>query len=558
MLDLCLVAVRLTDGPLSLALERLERLERFYHRLGQTSLERRVAADGTVVVAAIDLAGQSHTLDRPLSFGAPPPTGLESPDRLLEAGDAELRRLEGPSATAGVTADRARLVTSTGPPSMLYAARSPFASVWSTQAVAAAYLAHGEAQPDPAGVAELVAAEYVGGTRTLIRGATAVEPATCVELDGRQATARSYWPASERWRPVAEDEAHAHTERALLASLDRRVPDGPGVFLALTAGLDSRVAAAALRELGRSPETFTWGDVEWPDVAGAHELAAALGMAHRFQQLERFGDEAIDRARLEARWHEGPIHVGWGRVNFPSAMHACVTGSGGETGRAFYYRHRVDGAADPGAWLADALCSRIPAASADALAAVRASAESWVAGAAALGYEGWRALDLVYAEQRLKRWLRAVLPRERAAVVPAFTGPEVQRGLVSLPLEDRLTDGFHRRFLADRGLVWAPASDLPRTRRRLGQLLRRLAGRALGRREPGFLDAELRARPAFRTWIADEVLSDPMLETALGARWCQVVRDGVLAGEEDALDRALWAAGPVLLSGELRELNSMR
>jgi hypothetical protein len=232
-------------------------------------------------------------------------------------------------------------------------------------------------------------------------------------------------------------------------------------------------------------------------------------------------------------------------------MRAFVNGAGGETGRCFYYADRALGEppADLARVVSEPLADRIAGARPEAIEALHERVRSWVAEAEGTGVEGWRVLDVLYAEQRVRRWLRGMLPQLPAAMVGAFTAPEVQRGLASLPVEERASSGFHRRFIEERAPELLPqvgTRDSGGGRRPLARIARRL--------RRGSLDGEWTARPEYRDWIADAVLGSPLAIEGLGERWCARTRSRFYAGDAFAMERALWLGGPVALQEALREL----
>jgi hypothetical protein len=143
-----------------------------------------------------------------------------------------------------------------------------------------------------------------------------------------------------------------------------------------------------------------------------------------------------------------------------------------------------------------------------------------------------------------------MLPRLDAPMIPAFATPEVARALASLPLADRMGDGFHRAFLASRAPELLPAAPDAEPRR---NRLRLLPGR-LRSRPSSFLGARWDEHPAFRDWIADGVLGSPLLTEPLGERWAARTRERFLAGDGHAEVLALAAGGPVALAAALEEL----
>lgn len=555
----CLLVARASGKSVLLIRRRLERISAFYSPLGAPRVSQRYVDAAGTLIAVIDFDDRSHDLAKPAVFGAQPPSELESAAALLDAGEATLRGLTAPLAMVAADAERVRIVTACCPPTMLYEASGPEIRAWSSHAVAAAVIARGTAALNAAALAEFLAAQFVGGEQTLIRESTAVDTATSITLGADEVTRRSYWPARERWRLVDSQAAYAHAEGALLATLPRQVAPYARPFCGLTGGLDSRLAAVSLAAAEVEFEALTFGEDGWPDFQAAPGIAAGLGVPHRHCAIEWTGDGAALRAaRAETRWHEGAIQVGLGRIPWPSPMSAWVTGSGGETGRAFYYRERALADPDPAPdrvaeALREALLHQIEGATDDARRAVRRAADAWLFEARALGADGWGALDVVYAEQRLRRWLRGMLTHHVGPTLPAFGDPEVQRGLASLPLAERTSDGFHRRFLATHAPELRAAERNP-TRTRLARRALARLRRGVGPRAPSLLGAHWSEHPEFHAWLAEEILRSPALIAALGESWCDATRSGFLRGEGAAETRALWAAGPIALGAELRDL----
>ena len=521
--------------------ERIEALARWH---GGTASWRRAGANVAAGVVRYD--ARAEPLDEPLAFGEPLPAGL-SGARLADADPAALRALDGAGAALAIEDTRAAIVSYAGGPGTLFSASCGPIDAWSTHAVAAAWLAHGTARVDPAALPEQLAAEFVGGERSLIAGARALPQAVRIVAGDDGARRTDYWPAAERWAALPEDEAAAHAEEHLLATLGRRAAAFEAPHVSLTAGLDSRVAAVALRELGVRARAFTWGEGDWDDVRGGAELAERLGIAHELIGVEWLeDDEAMREADRQVRWTEGAAPVGFARLAWPEELGCFVTGAGGEVGRAFYYA----AAPEPGRaedTFVDLLAPRLAGARDDAVRELAATLRQWVEHARALAPDDLRALDVVYGEQRVRRWLRGMLPRLAAPMIPAFATPEVARGLMSLPLADRTTDGFHRSFLERRAPELLPAAAAPTRGRRLRLPWRRS-------REPAFLAERWDEHPRFRDWISDEVLASPLLTEPLGERWAARTRTRFLRGDGAAERVVLAAAAPVALDRALGEL----
>lgn len=203
----------------------------------------------------------------------------------------------------------------------------------------------------------------------------------------------------------------------------------------------------------------------------------------------------------------------------------------------------------------------------DAIAHLRGRVAAWIAEAETLGYRGWRCLDVLYTEQRVRRWGRATLPRIAPALVPALLTPELSRALVSLPLEDRLREGFHRRFIGERRPELAPPELLRDRGRRplrsrsrpasaLASLARPLTRRLRGADRPSrwYAAEAWETRPRLRAFVAEEVLSSPLVSAGLGEDWARQTRAAFLGDEALGTRLALQVAGPVALERALREV----
>ena len=543
------------------ARERVDRLVEFYAPLGIARLElirlRRLSLLAGELRLGPGARPSSHWNegdDAYLVWGGPPPSWL-SGDQLLRSGDRELRTLDLTVAAFAADHARARIVTGCSGATALFTARSPTVEAWSSHAVAAGYLAHGSVTIDASALPEHFAAELVGGDRTHLSGVEAVPAATDVEVSDHGVTVRSYWPARERFARVPEQDAPQAAESALLETLSRRLTGAGEVELGLTAGADSRVAAVALRELDVDfrPVTYAPGP-EAPDAAGAAAVARALGTGHRVYGYELVPDaDSVSLFDAEARWSDGlaPL-TGLGRPE-TGDPDVFVTGGGGETARAWYYRWQARNHADPGPeQLRHVLAHlhwRIGAASPDAHERLDQAIAAWIEAAQATGHSGWRTLDVVYESERLRRWGRTRLPLTQAPVVYAFSSPDLTRALISLPLADRIGDGFHRRFVAARApelsLPAPPAQrgGVPSALRRAMAAVRRRRGLGRAARGPWFWADVWRDRPLNRAFIADAALSRELLQSAMGAEWAERVRTGFLAGEDHATQMACLAAG---------------
>jgi hypothetical protein len=572
-MDPCLFAVRLETPVLAtLVHDRIAALVRFYGGAAEAVASTQAVAGGHVVVGAIPLFERSGD-DRDTGAGLTRTWGERSPlssrtaDQIVTASDAELRGLQSVGVTFAAANERVRIVHGGGGPTALYRSAVPALRAWSTHALAAAWLASGEVQLDFERLPELLAFDFVGASGTLIRGASAVPPATSVILDRAGAAETCYWPAAERWKPVDHRAAQKVGEEALISSLACRLESEPAPRLALTAGMDSRVVALALRDAGVSFEAFTWGDSEWPDPRGAEALARTLGIGHTTYPPEWLSEEAaIRQMRSAARLGDGVSGLALGTRTWPSDGSVFVSGMGGETGRAFYYApgHVEHHPRPRNQDLLDALSpeTRIAGALPEAIAAARDGAARWLGIAHESGVRGWSMLDVAYAEQRVAHWGRSQCASVPKPLVPAFTAVEVARALASQSPHDRLNSAFHQRFLARRGEAYhSPArrrlrSYVPAPARRAWRRLRP-PGPGSNTREPvdPLLLALWRERPRLRSWVADDVLRRSELVHAMGEHWTNTVRQDFLEGRRRATEQAQLAAGPFTLQDELGHLH---
>jgi hypothetical protein len=569
----CVFAAQLVDpGQRPLIERRATRLGDLYGPLGEDRVRLRWVQSLRLLLGTVGPAAEAPDLDGVLTWGGPVPASLLDRTRLLAATDGDLRRLDAIAALASASEERARLVAGAGGVTTLYAARSGNVAAWSTRATAAAWLTHGKARVDVGALPEFVTFEYAGGERTLIAGARALPVATRIDLSPTGPSEASYWPREERWSPVPEARASGHAERALLESLGRRLDGVERPLLGLTGGLDSRVAAVALRELGIPFEALTWGAPDSRERRAAQEVAEALGAPHRFREAQPPDTRAaLVRLTRLALSSDGtcPLDL-WGDV-LPAAGSAFVIGLGGEVGRAFYYMPRALEEPDPSIRRLRRLLAvpvRIPRARREAVRAVERRLEGWLADAETLGYRGWARLDAMYGEQRLRRWGRLVLQRSEPPVVGAFATPEVTRALASLPLVERVSSGFHRRFLSARAPELAsPPRPVVRTaaplrwaRSAIAPVVRPAVDAVRRARAPGrgtWPDATLwSGRSELRSWLEEEVLGSPLLREALGERWAHHTREQFRRDEWRATTKTLLAASPVALERALRELEA--
>jgi hypothetical protein len=507
----------------------------------------------TRTVAPRWLVGGPAVESRKLVWGEPLPGELD----VLDASDEELRSIAGVTAVIAWDESRVRIVNNSAGPATLYVADGDGVTAYATHAVAAALIAGMELRVNEPAVAEFIALDFVGGDRTLVEDVSVVSPASVID----NGDARTYWPATERWARVPN--AYEHTERTLLETLGRRI-HGANVGLALTGGLDSTVGAAALAEIGAKPLAFTWGAPEWADARGAATTAARLGFDHQVLGVRTLDDDAcLTELDREVRWTDGMAALSAAERHWPEGCDALVVGMGGETGRAFYYD----------AWSALLVPNpspqelarrlgvrgRLRGANEETVATVEQTVAGWLDDAIATGAHSWEVLDVLYTEQRVRRWGRSQIPPLSQNLVLLFTPAEIARGLFSLPLRERIRDGFHRRFLIERGFT--PSDPGVPSPGRIELALRRLRARRQPRPAPAADDPVDRMvehvwteRPSAREWVRDDALQHPLIERTLGREWAAATARGFTEGRARTAERALRAAGVVAFARALRAL----
>ena len=557
-LDVCwFVARGQSEADLSGLRERAYRLAQF---LGGSRdvLSVVTLPELRVLVGAVGLRGNAVDVSEGCVWGSLFPLGLTG---LRAADDATLRRWVGPGAAATWSSREARLLTAPSEVTALYEADD---RAWSTHAVAAAYLAHGRVRVRPGAVAEILAFGHVSGTGSLAEGVSAVPPASQITLRLGATDRGTWWRRDDRWRLVEDSAAHTAAGRALEESVAERSREG-AVFLGLSAGLDSRVAAVALRRAGVDFIAYTWGADGAADVAGARAVAEALGVAHRVVRADWLDDEtALASSIRDSLVTDGGYAFGFGAPSdvLPDDM-VNVSGMGGELGRAFYYRQLARLRAEPTAgqlrrlWRPERL---LPDGVADeARMAVAQAADAAVTAAVALpGVTGWRALDVVYAELQMRYWGRARIRPSSGIFVPVFLTPQVAAALVSQSLDERLRDGFHRWYLATYGgqaLCRLPLPPVVRQRRGVPPPLRRTAAwlRAVRPTWPPRTLSELpRVRTGTFAYLTDIVARSPLVEEGLGEAFGRRLRGDLARHDDRAVNLALRLAPAVTLEEHAR------
>lgn len=543
-LDVCLFAC--VGVPRDVLEARLQALAAFYAPLGARggrlwSYPHLGLTFGAICMGVSEVPDEDAASDIALTFGRVP-AGLRTSRGVLDASDEEMRALSEFGLVMACDGQRARIVTPACEMAGLYSS----GECWATHAVAASWMAYGNAAVDATPIPSLLEFGFTGSDRTLIKGATAVAAATVIDLPA-SVRSRSYWPAVQRYAPLTE----AESVEAATQALDRAAGllQGSDAVLGLTAGLDSLVVAVAMQRASVDFSAFTWGDAAYGEPAAA-ERARAINVPHRFVSfgLDATEDDGFAFLDAQARWSEGAARLSARGIPRMPTMDPWVTGAGGETGRAYWYRwHALERPQPTIDHVSRSLAGDRPAAEFDV--------QAWLADGQQLGYDGWRLLDVAYARQRLRHWGRAMIPCQPFDISAPLTNPHVQQALVSLPLTLRVSDGFGRQYVALRRPDLVPAGP-PVPRPGIPRPLRRVASALRQRRQPPATVHAPLQRARERTWLADTVLADDLITGAMGTAWALATRQGLLAGHDRATEQAQLAAGPVTLAAALADLRT--
>jgi hypothetical protein len=503
--------------------------------------------------------------DAPIPSGRLPwtwgtPVGSEGPASAVEARQA-LREprtaagLLGSFVLLGEAGDGLRLLSSADVVHTLARCTGPAGTAWSTKSWAGLLATQAEVSLAWDRVPEYVLHDQVWGDDELLVGPRLCEEAHIVDIAPNGVTEGSWWPVAERMGPG--DPSDGASVRAALTDEIRRVARVPTLVVALTAGRDSTLVAAALHDAGAAPPTYTFGQEGDPDHDGAARTAGALGFRHLAVQPAPGPPRDFDAVVRATAWTEG-LDTAWNSLGSPLLWPPAwcdrvhLSGSGGETGRAFYYQRAgipttiddaLSGLLQPGLHLPAhtrrTLTSRLAPVVEDAFATAR---------------DAPRTLDLLYVRNRMRSWLNRTLPsRSCAGVISAYTSPRLVQALLDLPLQERFsgsgfdralgTDGRElrraalegtgpsgaRRLLAAAGVRTSALSGRVRGGHRLHRLIQR-AVHPPDRKGPALLASCLAGLPA----------GLQVIPRALGPSWWEATM--ALAPHESWARRQLWNA----------------
>lgn len=133
---------------------------------------------------------------------------------------------------------------------------------------------------DPIALGDLLAFEFVLGSKTLIRSVSLLPPATLLTFRDGRAALRRYWRIRYAPAPMAAADAADAFASTLERAVNRAMATPARVGVPLSGGIDSRTLAALIHPAHYPLDTFTFGFPWSQDVRSARLVARRLGAAH--------------------------------------------------------------------------------------------------------------------------------------------------------------------------------------------------------------------------------------------------------------------------------------
>ncbi len=291
---------------------------------------------------------------------------------------------------------------------------------------------------------------WIPGTLTAHQGVVRLLPNHYLDLTTWKAV--RFWPRSGEFNRDSTAASTAVTVAAEVSDFIRVASNEHRAAVALTAGYDSRLMAAACRGVADRVEFYTLAhDRPGMDDVVARALSERLGLRHRlypFVEATRDEQEAWDRATGHTIRHAN-------RRLHPSARQIdcdlILTGLHGETGRARLYRTDF-ATVDRVRPTAEMILKRM---SVPVVPEILGDVEAWLAGVDWLPFSA--ILDLAFLEMCYLPLFRPAQFAQKPELMP-YTDRAVQTAFLSTPPHEK---GEARVFdLAIREL-WPEALSLP-------------------------------------------------------------------------------------------------
>ena len=161
-------------------------------------------------------------------------------------------------------------------------------------------------QIDSLAVAEFLEFGFITDERSIYEGVRKVPPATILEWDGRDLTARSFWsaPRVQNGGKVRFAESVEATEHILQEAVKLRLEADVPVGALLSGGIDSSLVCWAAASLGADIRTFTVGTPGQDSDESADAVATAQRLGIRHSVIELSADEKPDTADLISAYGE--------------------------------------------------------------------------------------------------------------------------------------------------------------------------------------------------------------------------------------------------------------
>jgi len=215
---------------------------------------------------------------------------------------------------------------------------------------------------NPQAVLEFLDLGFVTGQESIYTGTRKLPPASILEWQDGQTTARCYWtlPEADESSSIRFEDAVEEAERLIVEAVRRRLISDVPIGALLSGGIDSTLVCWGLSQLNANIRAFTVGapgDASDESVQ-ARDIARRLGIPHEVVQLS--ADQTLPLDELTEAYSEpfgSTSALGMLRVSQAVKPKATVllTGDGGDDvflGYPFFYN----------AWKAQQLSRKFPSA----------------------------------------------------------------------------------------------------------------------------------------------------------------------------------------------------
>jgi asparagine synthetase B (glutamine-hydrolysing) len=163
-------------------------------------------------------------------------------------------------------------------------------------------------KPDPVGFAHCIVNGVPLSGRTLFDGVRVLQRASIHDVGASEVRSEPYWsfePGSANGS--TRQSLKSDLRDALLAAVERRLPDRGEVCLSLSGGYDSTAILGALRLIGATDvRCFSYGnptEADLSDASVARQMTAITGYAHTEYEAHR--DEVATVVAENVRWGQG-------------------------------------------------------------------------------------------------------------------------------------------------------------------------------------------------------------------------------------------------------------